>query len=500
VWEPSPPFDAIPYNLFACGMRSLRVDPGITLDEMRDFLTLLLLDPSRDLPPEDDLAAVFWEKGLKHVHYESVDAFAEGDASEREAFFNESDELEQIAGDAARQHASRIEAKAMAISTDKAALMSGPKAPSVLALDEVVRGVFAQQLDLSRDKWSERYVDALVEGYLDAAMNRDAPLVLSSLRKSAADLVVAGRIDTVVQLHQAVTERLQARVAGADFVKLSGAFTNALFGAEVLDLTLKHLQESPEHVDLFVPILGTLSPGELGTMLAALTRPTPPPVRDAILGFVERVLLGRENEVAGAAAGMEPDSACALLGILGRAGTPASRQALQSLMQSEDVTVRIEAKVLAAASPEQAHQEISAMLDNASALVRMGALRAIGRYRMKNAWPAIARQVKQPGFNELGLDERRELFRALCALSPDRGEPVLLELAKKGGMLVSEEREATRTAAIEVLGEFSRSPQVAQALRELSGSRWGTSEETRAAAAAAVRYISGRGETGGPTP
>ena len=122
VWEPGAPFDAIPYNLFACGMRTFGLDAGITLDELREVFTLFLVDPGRDLPPEDDLAAAFWEKALPHVKYEVVDAFAEGDAAEREAFYGEADQIEDLAERAAKNQVSRVEAQAMALSTDDAAL------------------------------------------------------------------------------------------------------------------------------------------------------------------------------------------------------------------------------------------------------------------------------------------------------------------------------------------------------------------------------------------
>jgi serine/threonine-protein kinase len=498
VWEPGPPFDAIPYNLFAAGMRTLRLEPGVTLDELRDFLVLFLIDPSRDLPPEDDIAAAFWERGMPHIKYDTVDAFAEGDAAEREAFYNESDQLEQVAATAARQHMSRVEAKAMAVSTDRNAL-NAPRAASPLALDDVVRTVFAQQLEMGRDKWSERFVDALVEGYLDAAVNRDAPLVLASLRKSAADLVVAGRIEVAVQLQQAVEARLGQRVGGQDFVKLSSAFTNALFGAEVAELTLKYLAEHAEQVPLLTPIFAVMSPNELQTMLGALRTNPPPPnaLREAIFTYVERVLPGHETEVGAAAAGLEAETTGGLLAILGRANTAQARSVLASLTTSDDVNVKIEAKVLASGSPEQAHAELGQLLENHSALVRMASLRCIARYHVRGAWPTIARMVKAPNFNELGFDERRDLLRALILLSPQSGEPIALEIAKKGGVIMSEAREGSRSLAIDVLGELSRSMPVATALQEIAQSRWGTSDETRSAAANASRMISARVVQGG---
>jgi hypothetical protein len=75
---------------------------------------------------------------------------------------------------------------------------------------------------------------------------------------------------------------------------------------------------------------------------------------------------------------------------------------------------------------------------------------------------------------------------------------MVLELAKKGGVLLSGEREATRTVAIEVLGELSRSHAVAQALDDLTHSRWGTSEDIRSSASQAARSIQARLREGGP--
>ncbi len=278
VWEPIAPFDSVPYNLFACGIRAIRVARGLTMDELSALLELLLLDPVRDLPPEDDLVSAFWERAIEHVTCEAVDALAEGDASEREAFYGQADEVELMAAEAA-QRSSALEAKAMAVTTDRSAFAQPSRGRSPMRLDDVVRSVFASQLDVSSDKWSERYVDALVEGYLDAASNRDAPLVLASLRKSAADLVVAGRLKLVVSMHDALVARLAHRVKGEDYQRLSAALTNALFGAETLELSLKRLEEEPDEVPLFEPVLKALWAAELPTALAVLA--AAPPGRSA---------------------------------------------------------------------------------------------------------------------------------------------------------------------------------------------------------------------------
>ncbi len=494
VWEPTAPFDSIPYNFFACGMRAMRMEPGLTLEELKETFTLMLTDPSRDLPPEDDLAAAFWERAMAHVRCDVVDAFAEGDASEREAFYSESDQIEQMAQTASSEQVSRLEARAMAVSTDAGALRAG-KTKGAMAVEDVVRSVLAKQLVLTSDQWSERYVDALIDGYIDAAVNRDAPLVLASLRKSTADLVVAERLPIAIKLHDALLAKLATKLQGQNLARLSSALTNAMFGAETLDLSLKYLHAHPEAVRTFFPILEVITPAELRRVLIALRHDPPPQVRAILLRFVERAMQGQEAEVAAAAAGLHADLVFAILAVLARANTQEARQALVLMSQSEDVNVRVEAKLLAAG--EGAHNELTAMCDNAQPLVRMAAVRAARRHQVRNAWAGISRQVKDPNFHERGADERREFLRALVALAPDRGEPMALEIAKKGGVFTSGAREESRVAAVEALGEISASPQVASALRELAQARWGTAEETRAAALAAADLITARVAGGG---
>ena len=497
VWEPGAPYDAIPYNLFACGMRTLRIDPGVTLDEFRELFRLFMLDPGRDLPPEDDLAAALWERGLQHVRYELVDAFAEGDATEREQFYGEADELEAQAEEAARGHISNVEARAMAVSTDRGALAQ-LRTASPFALDDVTKSVVLQQLDIARELWSERYVDALMEGLLDAAQNRDAPLMLTSLRKSAADFAVVGRLEVVVRLHQALTERLGQRITHPETLAgLVTGLTNAMFGGETLELMLKRLREDPSVAEAFASVLSMMTPNELPTVLRSIREGQGVTVRNLLAQFIERALPGREADVAQAAIGTEPDTASLLLRILGRAQTPAARQILSQLAQHEDVNVRIEARVMMSTSPEQAQNEVSNLIENQNVFVRLAALRAAIRFGLRGAWPNVARVVNGKAFSELGSDERRELLRALLILSPERGEPIALELAKKGGVLVSGEREATRAMAAEVLGDCSRSMGIAHALNELSQTRWGISEETRHASAAAAKKIASRVEMGG---
>lgn len=492
VWEPTAPWDSIPYNLFACGMRNLRLIANISLDQLRALLSVMLLDPGRDLPPEDDIVTAFWERALTHVEFDVVDAFAEGDAAAREAFWDEADRIEEQAADAQRLRVSRVEAQAMVVSTDRGRLQQSRPA-AAMALEEAVRALYANQLDVPADKWSERCVDAIVEGLLESAMQREPQLVLGSLRRSACDLLVVGRIDIVAQLLSSLCARVDHRIGARDAPKLKAALTSALFGAEPLDIALRKLAEDPSKVDVFRNVLTTLPGSEARRLLAALRQPCPDALAQVLLEFVHRYSGGLEDEIANTAAATQSvEMRTRLIEMLVRMATPGSKAALARLAQAEDAPLRMEVRILTATSADDFRQEVGAMLEQGQPMLRMAALKAIVKHKAKPAWPIVKRTFEKAGFNDLGADERRDVLTALYVLSPEHGEPLLVEIVKKGGVFKSEAREVTRTIAAEVLGENARSRAALQALQDVSASRWGTSDETRDAAGAAAEKITAR--------
>jgi serine/threonine protein kinase len=490
VWEPGAPYDVLPYNLFACGMRSLQFKRGISYEELRGTLALLSIDPGTELPPEDDLVSAFWERGYPHVVYECCDAFAEGDAAEREAFLHEADGLEVAAEQAAQNHLNKVEMRAMHVSTDGGAL-AFTRSSSPLALEPVVRTVLAGELKLATDAWSERFVEVLVDALVEAAFARDAQLMLASLRKSTADLVVAGRFDLVLQLNQAAAERLHLRLPkAADAQRLAAGLANALFGGEALELILRSLMREGADVAPILPVFELLSRAEYTSILNVAREAVVPELRRAILDYLVRHLQGFESAVAQAAhGGIDPDASAALVGILARVGSAEARQQLVQLSTSDDIAVRLEARVLLAASPENVAQELGASLENPAPLVRLAAVRTVRRHDVKSAWPTISRIVRTPQFAALGSDECIEYMRALVLLVPERGEHAAIELAKKGGIVASAERDALRIVACQVLGACSRSRNTMDALAEVAQSRWGTTAEVREAATVAGRSI-----------
>jgi len=362
---------------------------------------------------------------------------------------------------------------------------------SPMALEHTIQLAFAPHLEVTREQWTERYVDVLVDGLRDALQTGDASLVLGSLRKSASDLVVAGRLRVAVELYRTIANKLQSST-DASLRGVVSELTDSMFGGDTLRILLDQVIADPDLADALDVVLAQLSANVLPVILAALQRSFPPAVRTALLKFIERSIQGYEETLVEAIPGLDPVVLFPLLDLLNRLKTPAAREALVSLTKNKDIAVRIEAKVLCATSPEAAEEELVSLLQDKAIGVRIAALRAIARHDMKKTVAAVTRRIHGSDFGNLTLEERRELFITVLRLAPDRGEALALETAKKGGLFSSESRELTRCAAIDALGAVSASLQVARELAQVAQSRWATTDETRSRASAAMAQIEAR--------
>ena len=113
VWEPREPFDEITYNMFSCGIRSLHFKPTLPREEFVKFLSIMMLDPRKDLPPEDDLGTAIWEANLEHIQVQMVSTFRLDDAAEQVTFLEDCEEeqarVERFMGEARKMQLERAQ-------------------------------------------------------------------------------------------------------------------------------------------------------------------------------------------------------------------------------------------------------------------------------------------------------------------------------------------------------------------------------------------------------
>lgn len=103
------------------------------------------------------------------------------------------------------------------------------------ALDDATKAHLAPHFDLGNDVWAERFIDALVEGYLDSPLHRDAR---SSWPRSGGPRPTSSSPVGSPSPSKSTwrsSERLRMRVEGKKQQKLAAALANAMFGGETLE-------------------------------------------------------------------------------------------------------------------------------------------------------------------------------------------------------------------------------------------------------------------------
>ncbi len=267
VVEADAPFNVALHRLFDSGGRTIRFLQGTNEQNLGVFLAAMA-----DTPESLDLGATLWTLLPDPIRVDTALVIAEGSLRERERFFEESVALELRL--IQRTHAGR---KAF------------PTEASPLAPEDVVRAVYASQLDLSRS--FERYGDVVTAALLAAAREREIPAVLNALRRTGAELHGTGHESDVLRLEKSVAESLAQRLPPKDAPKLIAAVRSALYGKDALAALLHAGGRAGEHVpDALAKVLADLPMSELPVLLTTLERPgLPPRLRDVLLGHVARL-------------------------------------------------------------------------------------------------------------------------------------------------------------------------------------------------------------------
>jgi serine/threonine protein kinase len=508
IWEPPPPLDAVPYHLFAAGIRRIQITPGFSEDELRDLCAVMLIDPTTDLAPEDDVAAALWEKRLDHVRYDVINVFAEGDAADREAFWAEADDIEADAKRATEERANRVEAAAMLVETDQAALKAARQAASALALDPVAKKALGVQLAMTPERWSERFVDVITDAVLNARRYHDLELVVAPLDSGTRDLILQRRFDLAFSMFGALAKAIDVYAPRGEAPAIKSEVAQGMFSPDTLRLLFREVLRVPAQtanltpiapVDLdalardLSPMLSAFGPSHLDVIVDLIPAVPHEGIRRALFGFLERNLPGRESEVIDRLMTFDLEVARPILQILAAGKRSSATEALRRLAGCANPTLRCEATAMLATSPEQLKDELALLAESAQPELRLAALRTLAYHHVKAAGPLLVRRVQDASFHELGVDERREMLAALYTLHPARAEAISLELLQKHGLITTEEPiEQTRGVAAEMLGREARSMEALAAVLTATKRRWWNSQPLRDKAMAAAEAIAAR--------
>ncbi|MGK3984866.1 protein kinase [Sorangium sp. So ce136] len=269
IWQPDrPPFDRIPYQLFADGVRKIQIKAGVTEAELRDFAAILLRDQSFGIGEDDDAVTALWDRRFEHIAYMAIDQFAEGDVDPEE-FEEQCREIATGARALAQIESlwdeSSLAGRALQRNVE-AALAETGAAASALAIDPLTRSTLGAQIALPSEQWSERYMEAFVDGYVDAVRHGDVDRLTTALTAWTADQIVLHSYELAFEvqamLRRAFAARLDSVQRGAPGAHYRHGAALPQVSLRSVDRTLAHAMFPVEALRAILDDLATAHPEE----------------------------------------------------------------------------------------------------------------------------------------------------------------------------------------------------------------------------------------------
>ncbi|MGD8858975.1 MAG: protein kinase [Myxococcales bacterium] len=535
VWEPEPPWNRVPYQLFSDGVRTMGLVPGMDESEFHRWLDLITLDPTIDLAPEDDMVTTLWDANFEHVFHQAIDSFAEGNQQERQRYEAERAAVidgahlghekdaavawrEGVAegGSGARSNAqgktrqvvdfinrtAEMDAEAAARVQNLNMQEASPEeamAAQAMIVDDSTRALLAARLELDVGATSERFVVAAAEAFVASAKMGRSQAVTAPLRRAvdglsmgepekAMDMIIELR-DTVKTTEELETENLRNTITAE--ILSPGTLLDILKGSNALGDDqrqgyLKGLSKvleciQSQHFDAAIEFLPDAPEGK---------------IRRLLLDFLKRAGAGHEPKLGALFGHADVELGLELVRLLVEMDSEPAREAISMASDSPHALVRIEALGhLEGVSGIRLRTEMRKLLDDDQLDVRLAALQAMEEHGIAVAGPFLVLRIQDKSFLKAPIEERRQSLKTLCSLRPRRGEEVCIDLLGESRLFRSGALESTRELAAEFLAEVAATDKALHALREVAASKpWQANKSVREAAAVAVDKLMQRAQ------
>ena len=476
VWEPAPPFDDIPYNLFVSGFRAIRVLPGVSESEWVELLRLMQVDTLSESNVEDDLATLFIEKNLEHIVATLINPvesliLLQGVEAMQASFQQLEDELRNTMRDI-EGTALAGEAEAIGISVGNEDDLDEHLAiqARALALNPKDLHDLRASMRLSKSEWKERLAIVLSEALVEVENYGDRELVSEPFSELCKRWISLGRFLRLLELYEALTHYVSAATRQV--------LARQSFDVPSLEVLLDGLLEADEPTPEeaargLSALLLDLGGDFFEAVVVRFAICTDPPVRAALDGFVRQCATGYG----------------ALIGqVLETAPNEVASEMLQLAMHcnDEDAFLILSAasrhsdlKIWSAALAERLNRgdptagaELRRLLFDGDESNRMHALSLIRDSRLVAMSEAICQRALDPDFSAVSMRETRLTLRTLGTIEPQRAEEVAIELLRKKGLKARLQKDAARTAAIELLAQVGCSDEAIETLNRVAKERW----------------------------
>jgi len=517
VWEPERvPFDRIPHQLFADGIRKVQFKPGLTEQELSDFIAILMRDISNVFSAEDDSVTALWDRRFDHIAYLAVDSWAEGsedtDDEAREAEWDElADQVLTFARIDKDFDDVSLEAQAAGINI-ATSLREAGEAAAAHALDPMTKASLGAQVNVPFHRWQDAYVETLVPAYVEGKKSGDIQLLFGALKEWTDDQVALHASEQAFEMHQAMAAAFTTQIdeAAGRAVELETAAL--MFPIETLKSIMADFASDRRGADeSALPVNPQVVVG-LGRALELLAGDSvyalacecldagrSAELRDVLVPYLDKWSSGKEATLGAILPRANEEMAFEFIELLAKSGTPAAMRALESAFGSNHLSVRLAALAKLGEGPgERIRAELSRMLGDDDVAVRSKVLKLIVELSVVTAGPILASKIRSDEYHGLAVEERRAWLEAVHGLFPARGEALAIELINQRRILTSDATDKTRALAAEFLGQAD-SDDAYQALEETSKQRWRTNASVREAAKRAIDEIDARRLRGATT-
>jgi len=538
MWEPEAPWNRVPYQLFADGVRMMGFAPGLDETEFQRWVRIITLDPVVDFAPEDDMVTLLWDEDLQHVFFQAIDSFAEGNQDQRARYEAErahvvagahGDHRKQLAqvmheerknpkrADPERGNAveksrelMRLLSRGDANDTETAArvanlniLEESPEeaaAANSIRLDDTTRALLAARLEVDVAGTSERFVIAAADAFVVSAKLGRSTAVTTPLKRAIDGLgttAPAKAVEMILELRDAVvvdnkeleTETLRETMTSE--VLSAGTLLEILKGGDKLGPDVK-----PEYMKGVARVLGCLQPQHFDSALAYLASAPAGELQQLLLGYLKRTGQGHEAKIATLFARADVDLGLALVRLLAELGSEASKEAISSASQSPHALVRIEALGhIEGTSGSRLRIEMRKLLEDTDPDVRLLALRAMESHSIAIAGPFLVLRIQEAQFFQLPFEERRQALQTLSVLRSKRCEELCMTLLGQSQLWPNTARDETRELAAQFLADVASSNAALFLLEGIANSTaWRNRRRVRDAATAALVRLKTRAE------
>ena len=496
LWTPDRiPFDRVPYQLFADGVRRIQFKDGINEEELRDFLGMLSMLATQGLPPGDDSVTFLWDKRFEYIAYEAVDALVRND-DERRQIEDLYEELLPTASHNPNEDGTEVRAYQKNISD----LLQGVSDVAAdCALDPLTRSALGAQCGgIEEDEWWGRFADAFERAFIEAKAEAELLSIIEPVEEWVRDHIALANYEEILRVFDRLSVAIVRDRSPEDAERLVTEMSRMLVGTTTLKELLLYLTKEGQQQTAETPpelpvtllrglrnALRRLNAGDLfGLAAGCFESMRERKLRQVLFEYMKIWASGRETEMGQMGVTAGPGLGSALVKLLEECGD-AGQPALLTMLSNLNPEVRIEA-MSALKDENRIRIEVRSMLENDTESGRLECLRLVAKRGLTAAGAVLVVRALAPAFHALSGDEKRLTLETVFTLKQSRGIEVATKLLRRFQIIPRPRAEETRRIACELLANAPADEDVVKALKKASTPWWWNTKSVRTAARAAL--------------